>query len=140
MANALYDKGRNRFAIAQINWVTDDIRIMLVDLQDYIVNLANHEFLSDVPFAARVAITPLTGKTAVAGVVDANDPTWVEVVGDQSEAVIMYKHVVDANGLVQEASSPLIAYLDTLTGLPVTPSGTDILVRFSDGPSKIFKL
>ncbi len=28
MANSLYDKGRQRFLEAQLNWITDDIKVV----------------------------------------------------------------------------------------------------------------
>ena len=55
MANALYDKGRQGFLEGSIDWDTDDIRIILVDLADYTVNLATHDNLDDIPAGARVA-------------------------------------------------------------------------------------
>ncbi|MCB1764366.1 MAG: hypothetical protein KDI27_14680, partial [Gammaproteobacteria bacterium] len=62
--NSLYDKGREGFLGGDIDWDADDIRVILVDTNDYIVDLANHEFLTDVPGAARVAVSSsLTSKT-----------------------------------------------------------------------------
>jgi len=88
-----------------------------------------------VPSGARVG-TPqtLAGKSSTNGVADANDPTFPAVTGDQSEALIIWKDT----GL--EATSPLIAYIDTATGLPVTPAGGDIPVQWDNGANKIFKL
>jgi hypothetical protein len=34
----------------------------------------------------------------------------------------------------------LIAYIDTATGLPVTPGGGDIDITWDNGSNKIFKL
>jgi hypothetical protein len=56
------------------------------------------------------------------------------VTGDQSEAVVMIKDTGDA------ATSPLIAYIDSATGLPITPSGSDITITWADTASKIFKI
>ena len=39
-----------------------------------------------------------------------------------------------------EATSPLIAYIDTATGLPITPNGGDIIVTWDNGTNKIFKV
>lgn len=134
MANALYDTGRNAFLTGDIDWVADTIKAVLVDTADYTVDLALHDFLDDVPAAARVATVALANKSAAAGVADADDPTFSAVSGDQSEAVIIYKDT----GV--EATSQLIAYIDTATGLPVTPSGGDIEIIFDAGANKIFKL
>lgn len=135
MANALYDKGRQAFLQADVDWLVDDIRVILVDGADYTPNLATHDFLDDVPGAARVATSgALTGKTATDGVADANDVTFTSVSGDPFEYVLIYKHT----GV--ESTSQLIALFDTATGLPTTPNGNDILLAFDNGANKIFKL
>lgn len=135
MANALYDKGRQAFLEGDIDWINDDIRVILIDTADYTVDLANHDFLNDVPSAARVAVSPsLSGKSATNGVADANDVTFSSVTGDPSEAIIIYKHTGT------ESTSNLIAYIDTATGLPVTPNGGDINIIWDNGSNKIFKL
>lgn len=135
MANALYDKGRESFLRGEISWNSDDIKVVLCDLADYTQDLANDQFLSDIPVAARVATTPnLTAKTTTDGVADAADATFSLVTGDQSEAIVIYQDT----GV--EATSRLIAFIDTATGLPVTPNGGDITVQFDNGSNKIFKL
>jgi len=135
MANALFDKGREAFLNGDIDFLNDDIRIILVDAADYTVNLATHDFLDDVGVAARVAVSSaLASKTSTNGVADAADVTFPLVTGDQSEAIVIYKHTGT------ESTSNLIAYIDTATGLPVTPNGGDITVQWDNGANKIFKL
>lgn len=135
MANALYDLGREKFLTGAINWATDNIKIVLVDAADYTVNLATHEFLSDIVVGGRVATSGnLTGKTTTAGVADASDVTLTAVTGDPSEALVIYKDTGVA------ATSPLIAYIDTATGLPVTPNGGNINIVWDNGANRIFKL
>lgn len=135
MANALFDKGREAFLNADIDWANDDIRVILVDAADYTVNLTTHDALDDVALAARVAVSSaLSSKTSTNGVADAADVTFPLVTGDQSEALILYKHTGT------ESTSLLIAYIDTATGLPVTPNGGDITVQWDNGANKIFKL
>jgi hypothetical protein len=134
MANALYDTGRNAFLTGDIDWVADTIKVTLVDAADYTVNLSTHDFIDDVPSAARVATATLAGKSATAGVADANDVTFTAVSGDISEALVIWKDTGT------ESTSPLIAYIDTATGLAVTPNGGDINVTWDNGSNKIFKL
>lgn len=135
MANALYDAGREAFLNADIDWTADDIRVVLVDTADYTVNLATHNALDDVPAPARVAVSSALGtKTSTAGVADAADVTFSAVTGDPSEALVIYKHTGT------ESTSLLIAYIDTATGIPVTPNGGDITVAWDSGANKIFKL
>lgn len=135
MANALYDAGRSSFLQGQIAWLTDNIKLVLVDLADYTVNLSTHDFLDDVPVGARVATSAnLTGKTATAGVADADDSVFTAATGDQSEAVIVYQDTGSA------ATSRLIGFIDTATGLPVTPNTGNINIVFDSGANRIFKL
>ena len=135
MANALYDKGRQGFLDGSIDFDTDDIRAILIDTADYTVNLATHDNLDDVAAAARVAVSAaLASKTVVDGVADAADVTFSTVTGDSCEAIVLYKHTGT------ESTSRLIAYIDSATGLPVTPNGGDITVQWDSGTNKIFKL
>ena len=135
MANVLFDKGRERFLEGQITWTTDDIKVMLVDTGSYTPNFSTHEYKSDVTGGAIIAISGnLSGKTATGGAADANDVTFSAVSGASSEALIIFKDTGTSS------TSPLLAYIDTATGLPITPNGGDIIVTFDNGPNKIFKL
>lgn len=135
MPNALYDKGREGYLDGSIDWDTDNIKTLLVDTADYVVDLALHSVLSEIPAIARVATSAnLTAKTVTAGVADAADVTFSAVTGDPSEAIVIYQDT----GV--EATSRLIAYIDTATGLPVTPNGGDIQVQWDSGANRIFKL
>lgn len=127
-----YDKGLEKFLRGEIAFHSADIKAVLVDVADYTVNLATHEFLSDIPSAARVAISPnMTGKTTGAGVADADPYAFPSVTGDPCEAVVYFKDTGTAT------TSPLISYHDSATsGLPVTPNGGDINIAFA----WIFKL
>jgi len=137
MTKALYDKGREGFLDGSIDWDTGDIKVVLVDKDDYAVNLATHTYLSDVPAGTRVATTAnLTGKTVTAGVADAADTVFSAVSGDVCEALIIYQ---DSGA---PASSRLIVYIadEPTMGLPITPNGLDINLTFDNGANKIFKL
>jgi len=134
MANLLYDKARQRFLEGQINWLTDTIKVYLIDNPTYSY-VSTHEFLSDVAVSSRVAgpIT-LTNKSTVGGAGDANDVTFTSVSGSQLEYILIYKDTGTEN------TSPLIALIDTANGLPITPNGGDIIVTWDNGTNKIFKL
>ena len=135
MASALYDKARKAFADGDIDLLNDTIKCVLIDAADYTVDLANHDFLDDVPSGARVGTAQTLGsKTTTAGVFDAADVTFSSVSGDQCEAILIYKDTGT------EGTSRLIAYIDSATGLPVTPNGGDIQIQWDNGPNKIFKL
>lgn len=137
MANTLYDKARQRFLEGQFNWMTDTIQAVLVDTANYTPNFSGHEFYQDITPAARIGLGPVTlstGKSTAGGAADANDITFTTVSGPSVEAIVLFKWTGDP------ATSPLIAYIDTGTGLPITPNGGDIIVTWDSGPNKIFKV
>ena len=136
MSNALYDKGRQRFLEGLFNWKTDTLKVIMVDTAVYTPNLSAHEFLADVGPTSRITLTPvtLTGKDTAGGAASAANVTFSSVSGPSIEAIIIYKDTGT------EQTSPLIAYIDTATGLPITPNGGDIIITWDTGPNKIFKL
>lgn len=135
MANTLYDFARQRFLEAQINWMTDTVKCLLVDTGAYTPQTAVHQYLSDIPTSARVAGPVLmTAKSTAGGAADAADVTFTAVSGNSIEAIVVY---IDSGS---ENTSPLVAYIDTATGLPITPNGGDIIVTWDNGTNKIFKV
>ena len=112
MANTLYDFARQRFLEAQLNWLTDTIKVILVDTGSYTPQVGVHQYLADIPISSRIAgPVTLTSKTTSGGAADAADITFTSVTGPSIEAIVIY---MDTG---TEATSPLIAYIDTATGL-----------------------
>lgn len=127
----------------------DDIKACIVNVSGagtlYTVDLATHEFLSDVAAGSILGTTAVfSSKTVntsgpyVGGVLDAADVTFPSVVaGTTLEAVIIYKDTGTTS------TSPLILYLDSAsitTGLPVTSNGTDINLTWDNGTNRIAKI
>ena len=135
MANTLYDSARQGFLEAQVNWLTDTMKVLLVDSGAYTPNVSTHQFLADIPISSRIAgPVTLTSKTTTGGAADAADVTFTSVSGASIEMIIIYKDTGT------EATSPLLAMIDTATGLPITPNGGDIIVTWDNGVNKIFKV
>lgn len=133
MGNALYGLGREKFLAGDIDWENDDIKVCLVDGGAYSPSIDVDEFRDDI--ASVIATSGnLAGKTVTLGVADANDITFSSVSGVQSEYLVIWKDTGTP------ATSPLIALIDTATGLPVTPNGGDIIIEWDFGVNKIFKL
>ena len=132
MANTLYDKGRQKFLEGGIAYLTDTIKVALVDTGVYTFS-QTHEFLSDLSGVVGTAQT-LGTKTSTSGVADAADSTFTAVTGATVEALVIYKDTGVAG------TSPLIAYIDTATGLPATPNSGNIGITWDSGANKIFKL
>lgn len=139
MASMLYENALKEFAQGNIVWKKSGgstIKAILVDADKYTASSA-HQYLSSIASSARVG-TPVTMSlidAANGGVCDAEDVTFSDLTSTPTvEAVVIYKDTGS------EATSPLIAFIDTGTGLP-TPAGVNsIIVRWDNGANKIFKL
>lgn len=135
MANTLYDKAREGFLRGEFDWDNQTFKVMLVDTAAYTPSFSSHISLNDVSGSAIISPgVALQAKTSVGGAADANDSTFFAVTGPTCEALIVYKD--DAN----PANAKLIAYIDSATGLPITPNGGDIIVVWDNGTNKIFRL
>lgn len=134
MANALFPKWKEALLQGSSDsTLNGTVKAVLVDLADYTYSSA-HDFLDDVPVAARVATSAaLASKTYTDGLFDAANASFTAVTGDISEAVVLF---IDTG---VASTSRLVAFFDTgVTGLPVTPNGGDINLNFN--ASGIFQL
>ena len=149
MANVLYDKGRNAYLQASINWLVDPIRLGLVSIVNqptaYVFNASLDDFYASVPTGARIGMSIASignvgggagGKTATSGIADAQDTLFTAASGPTIGALVICRSTATANA----SDWPLIAYIDTATGMPVGPNGGDITVQWDNGTNKIFKL
>jgi hypothetical protein len=142
VASALFDPGRQGFLDGSIDWDTASIKVALV--RGYTFNAA-HMFVSDVTGAGGTLVQTsgaLTSKTVTSGVADAADVTSTAVAaGAAIPAIIVFQSSANTGGAdVATTAQRLIAYIDTATGLPVTPNGQNITVSFDNGSNRIFKL
>ena len=128
MASYLYGLGRSKFlghASEQINWISHNIKCLLVDGADYTPSQNTHDYHDDIAGAGIVATSSnLSSKTATLGAADADDVTFTSVTGDSVEYIIVYRDTGTSG------TSPLIAKIDDYTGLPVTPNGGNINVAW----------
>lgn len=134
MANALYVKGKEKILSAVINFPNDTLKVALVK-NDYAQDLASDEFYTAI--SASVLGTPQTlgSKTVTGGAFDAADVTFAAVpAGSTLEGVVIYKDTGSG------ATSPLVAYIDTITGFPLVTNGGDVLIQWDNGAYKIFSL
>ena len=134
MANVLYGLGKNKILTAAINLSTDTIKVRLVK-NTYTQNLSTDEFISSVTKITGTTDQTLATKTITLGVFDADDVTFTAVAaGETSEGVVIYKDT----GV--EGTSPVIAYIDVITGFPLATSGGNITVQWDNGAYKIFSI
>jgi len=146
MANLLYGKAREAYLLGNLDWVTNGMKAVLVNTVTGTVytvagNEDTHDFLDDVAAGARIDTAETIGnRTAVLGVADGDNVTFLLVAaGGAIEAIVIYNDTPTA-----ESAKELVAYIDSATGLPVTPGGGDITVQWDntglDGAGGIFKL
>lgn len=134
MANALYVKGKEKILSAGINFSTDTLKVRLVK-NTYAQNLTTDEFITSVTQITGSTDQTLGSKSITGGVFDAADVTFTAVpAGETSEGVVIYKDTGTA------ATSPVIAYIDTITGFPLATNGGDITIQWDNGTYKIFSL
>lgn len=127
MADAFYTEYRNALqgawthSFPDLN--TDDIRVVLYDEGSDALNIADQD-LADITSGARIAVSGAIGSATVgvvaAGVFDHADVTFTAVTGASVESLTYYKHTGT------DSTSPLLANIDSATGLPVTPNGGNI--------------
>jgi hypothetical protein len=116
MANAVYPKALEQMLQGGINMSSGTVKAALVDVADYTYSAA-HQYYSSV--SAAVVGTPqtLATKKFSLGIFNCDDASFSALTGDSVEALVIY---VDTG---TEATSPLVAYIDTGNGLPFTPTG-----------------
>lgn len=131
MSNRFYPKGAEKLLSAQINFSTDTIKVALVT-NAYTFSAA-HEFLSQITTVGTAQT--LEGKTVTGGVLDGDDVAFgAMAAGAICKAVALYKDTGNA------ATSPLLCYLDDISGFPFSTNGGELSIQWSDGPSKILSL
>lgn len=133
MTAGLYDLARQAFLDGDLSWPSDNIKLICVS-SAYTPDLTTDEFLSDIPGGAILATSSnLSSKTSTDGVADAADVTFSAVTGT-AVALVLYQDT----GV--SGTSRLIEYTDDVTDFPVSLSGAGLIVSWSSGASKIFKL
>lgn len=127
MANAIYPKAKKAFQAGLIDLTAVNVRAIMVDGADYTYS-ATHEFLSDVPAGARVAVSGNLSSKALGddGSFDSADPSLVGVSGDPTEILILYVHTGT------DGTSRLLAYYDNAE-VAATPDGGNFNVLVPSG-------
>lgn len=136
MANVLYTKAKQKFLEGEIDLIDNTINASLVDTGLYTVNLSTDDFRDDINNDAVIATQPLGTKSVTDGVFNAANSVFpnVPATANTIEAVVIWKDTGTPG------TSPLIAYIDSATGLPVTPNDGNITLIWDSGASKIFRL
>ena len=133
MANALYPKFKELLLSGGINMTSDTIKAMLVKT-GYTYN-ATHQYVSDVSTYDNGRSSALSNKTVTDGIFDADDITITATTNTQVIAIVLYKDTTE------DTTSPLIAYIDNVAGIPFTPAANGVVqIIWDNGAYKIFSL
>lgn len=134
MANRIYPKAREKYLTGQLDWLTDDVVVVLLssayeysDAHEWATSLTGQIDTSD----------PMTGKTATGGVADANDVVFTALTGANVAGLAL---VADTG---VPGTSALIAFMDSDTTsvlLDYEPDGSNARLRWSNGSLRIFRL
>jgi len=129
MANKIYPKYKQSILSGGtlVDLTANNVKVILVVISGGTIYSYSdaHQFLSDVPSGSITATSPnLTTKTVTAlAAFTTDNVVFSAVSGSVSGALIMY---IDTG---TSTTSKLILYQDTgVTGLPITPNGSDIRV------------
>lgn len=132
MANKFYPKGAEKLLGAQVNFSTANISAALVS-SSYTYS-DSHEFLSEAGTLVGSAVA-LANKVITGGVFDADDVAFGALApGSTVKALVLFRDTGSA------ATSPLLCYLDEITGFPFATNGGDVSVPWSNGVAKIVSL
>ena len=133
MANALYPKFKELLLSGSVNMTTDTIKAMLIKT-GYTYS-ATHQYVSDVSAYDNGRSSALSNKTVTDGIFDADDITITATTNTQVIAIVLYKDTTE------DTTSPLIAYIDNVAGIPFTPAANGVVqIIWDNGAYKIFSL
>lgn len=133
MASALFPKGKQGLIDGSIDMDTDDIRAMLVR-STYTYD-STDQFVADLGAVDNGRTAALGSKTVTDGVFDAADTSLTATSAVACNALVLFEHTG------ADATARLIAYIDTATGLPFTPSaGQTVPITWDSGANRIFAI
>ena len=132
MANTSYPKGMQKLLSAAIDLENDPLKACLLP-STYTYSTA-HEFVSNLGTRVGTDQT-LDNVTITGGVLDADDLDFGALApGDTLKAIAIYRDTGNAS------TSPVLFYMDQLTGFPMATNGGGVTIPWSDGPLKIARI
>ena len=119
MANFIYGKAKESLFKGEINIISNQIKILLIDTSLYSPQINLDTFVSDIPAGCiRDVSDPVQNVTVTVGVVDADDVIISDYNGQPFSGLVGFQ--VGSS----DANSRLLFYVDTAIGLPFTGSSS----------------
>lgn len=137
MANFLYKKAKQSILNAEVNFTSNNLKLLIIDKTYYTPDENTDQYVSDIPAnAIKKRSNNIQNVTNSLGVIDANDISIADYNGGFFDAIVMY---VDAGS---DSTSKLIFFIDSSSGLPfdVSNSITPITIIWSDLSNKILSI
>lgn len=139
MSNTLYEVIRKRFAEGAQDWretSPGNMSCFLISTANYTFDATHADIRNFNPTSRVAGPVNLSGLTVTTnGACDASDVTFTAVSGIAIGAILIYRRVSG-----DDTVSYNCAWIDTATGLPITPNGGDIIVTWDGGNNRIFRL
>jgi hypothetical protein len=129
MADTAYDLMLQAFLAGTYDLGSASVKLMLVHIGagHYVPDFTTDQYITVIASGDQIAISPaLTSVTLTDGVFNAANTAFAAVAsGPAAGALVIF---IDTG---TPSTSPLIAYIDSYSGLPVTPNGSNIDVSFT---------
>jgi hypothetical protein len=136
MANFIYGKAKQAMLSGDIDLGSTNLKVAFIKTTLYTPSQNTHEFLSDIPTAAKVyKSSALQNVSNTLGVLDADDIN-ITYNGSAFEAIVLYQYGTS------DSDSRLIAFVDTSEGLPFpgTLDASSLLLSWNNTSTKIISL
>lgn len=116
---------------ATVDFDNETVKVIAVHSASLTTPATDVMYLDDVDVAARVqteaVANPAMSRSGDILTFDADDPVFSAITGDPVDLLVYY--IEEAS----EATSPILAVIDTATGLPFTPVGADVTIQLGTG-------
>jgi hypothetical protein len=136
MANFIYGKAKQAMLSGDIDLGSTNLKVAFIKTALYTPNQNTHEFLSDIPTAAKVyRSSALQNVSNTLGVLDADDLTIIHD-GTPFDAIVFYQYGTT------DSDSRLIAFIDDSEGIPFTGTAepSSMTIQWNNSSTKIISL
>lgn len=137
MANFIYKKAKQSILNGEINFTSNNLKLLIIDKNYYTPDETVDQYVSDIPAnAIKKRSNTIQNVTNLLGTIDANDLSIIDYSGDYFDAIVLF-----AVGN-SDSDSKLIFFIDVSTGIPFNGfnSITPITIIWSDSNNKILSI
>lgn len=144
MANTLFTEGRKLLLNGSVDWDgATPYKAVMVNTSGtnaWTPDMAIANMASIASNSFRTSAVEITNRAITSdGAADGDDVTFTAVASsaDPIEALIIYKE--GNNAAISDAANIPLVYIDSASGLSITPNGGNIIVVWDGGVNRIFR-